>query len=180
MPNSSKRDDTVTPGLGASVLGPIESALGWGVASALFLMMALTFCDVIGRKFLGASIAGVVEMSELLMLAVIFFGLPLCSMRSEHVIFDLLDPFLPRFLKRSQHAFAHIACALLLLGATWLVWGRAFRTSEQGDITAQLQIPLHPFYYATAICCAITALVHFILAARPADPETDEIKAGAL
>jgi TRAP-type transport system small permease protein len=142
-------------------------------------MMLLTFCDVIGRKFVGSSITGVVEVSELLMLTLIFTGLPLCSMRSEHVIFDLLDKFLPRFLARFQNFLAHSICFVLLAGSTWLVFERAARTMEQGDITAQLLIPMGPFYYGTALMLAITALVHSYLAFQPVQDD-DEIKAGAL
>jgi TRAP-type transport system small permease protein len=158
----------------------LETVLGWGVALALFSMMTLTFCDVIGRKFVGSSIPGVVEVSELLMLAVIFIGLPLCSLKSEHVIFDLLDKILPKFLSLYQHVIAQVASAILLAGATWLVWNRAVRTLEQGDITAQLLIPLGPFYYAAAILLAATAIVHLALALQGPEPESDEIKAGAL
>jgi TRAP-type transport system small permease protein len=158
----------------------LETVLGWGVALALFAMMTLTFCDVIGRKFVGSSIPGVVEVSELLMLAVIFIGLPLCSLKSEHVIFDLLDKILPKFLSLYQHVIAQVASAILLAGATWLVWNRAVRTLEQGDITAQLLIPLGPFYYAAAILLAATAIVHLALALQGPEPESDEIKAGAL
>jgi TRAP-type transport system small permease protein len=158
----------------------LEAVLGWGVALALFAMMTLTFCDVIGRKFLGSSIPGVVEVSELLMLAVIFIGLPLCSLRSEHVIFDLLDKFLPAFLSNYQHAVAQAMSAMLLGGATWLVWNRAARTLEQGDITAQLLIPLGPFYYAAAVLLAATAIIHVALVLQGPEPESDEIKAGAL
>jgi TRAP-type transport system small permease protein len=158
----------------------LETILGWGVTLALFAMMTLTFCDVIGRKFLGSSIPGVVEVSELLMLAVIFIGLPLCSLRSEHVIFDLLDKFLPAFLSKYQHVVAQAMSAMLLGGATWLVWNRAVRTLEQGDITAQLLIPLGPFYYAAAVLLAATAIIHVALALQGPEPESDEIKAGAL
>jgi TRAP-type transport system small permease protein len=158
----------------------LETVLGWGVALALFAMMALTFCDVIGRKFLGSSIPGVVEVSELLMLAVIFIGLPLCSLKSEHVIFDLLDKFLPDFLSHSQHVVAQLASSALLAGGAWLVWNRAVRTLEQGDITAQLLIPMGPFYYAAAVLLAITAIVHLVLALQGPESESDEIKAGAL
>jgi TRAP-type transport system small permease protein len=158
----------------------IETILGWGVALALFSMMALTFCDVIGRKFLGSSIQGVVEVSELLMLAVIFIGLPLCSLKSEHVIFDLLDNFLPRFLSVYQHLIAQAISAALLAGGALLVWNRAVRTSEQGDITAQLLIPMGPFYYVAAALLAITAVIHVTVALQGPEPESDEIKAGAL
>jgi hypothetical protein len=39
---------------------------------ALFAMMLLTFADVFSRKFLGNSITGAVELTELLMLVMIF------------------------------------------------------------------------------------------------------------
>lgn len=159
----------------------VEGWLGWGVALALFGMMIITFCDVIGRKFLGSSIPGVVELTELLMLALIFLGLPLCSLRSEHVVFDLLDKFLPQFLAKHLHFISHAVCVLLLAGATWLVWERAVRTLSQGDITAQLQIPLAPFYYGTAILLGVTSLVHLYLAITPPLTTADgEISAGAL
>jgi TRAP-type transport system small permease protein len=161
-------------------LQTLERALGWGVSLALFSMMAITFCDVIGRKFLGSSIPGVVEISELLMLALIFIGLPLCSLRGEHVIFDLLDNFLPSFVSRYQHLLANLICAALLLGGAWLVWGRASRTFDQGDITAQLQIPMAPFYFGTALMLLVTALVHIFLAFQAPMVDDGEIKAGAL
>jgi TRAP-type transport system small permease protein len=158
----------------------VEAVLGWGVALALFSMMAITFCDVIGRKFVGSSIPGVVEVTELLMLAVIFIGLPLCSLKSEHVIFDLLDKFLPKFLNLYQHLIAQVGSFMLLSGAAWLVWNRAQRTLDQGDITAQLLIPMGPFYFAAAILLATTAIIHLVLAFQGPEPESDEIKAGAL
>ena len=55
----------------------LEASLGLVAAIALFAMMALTFADVIGRKLLNASIPGSLEVTELLMLAVIFVALPL-------------------------------------------------------------------------------------------------------
>ena len=73
----------------------LEAALGLVAAVALFAMMALTFADVIGRKLLGASIPGSLELTELLMLAVIFVALPLTSLHGEHVVFDLLESVLP-------------------------------------------------------------------------------------
>jgi TRAP-type transport system small permease protein len=164
----------------SKVLDGIEYFLGWGVAVSLFSMMLLTFCDVIGRKFIGSSITGVVEVSELLMLTLIFTGLPLCSLRSEHVIFDLLDKFLPRFLAKFQNFLAQAICFALLAGGAWLVVERAVRTMEQGDITAQLLIPMGPFYFGTALMLAITAFVHLYLAFRPVQDDDTEIKAGAL
>ena len=46
--------------------------------------MVLTFLDVSGRKFLSHSITGSLELTELLMVVVIFGALPLVSRKGEH------------------------------------------------------------------------------------------------
>jgi len=46
---------------------------------ALFAIMVLTFLDVSGRKLLDHSIPGSLELTELLMVVVIFGALPLVS-----------------------------------------------------------------------------------------------------
>jgi TRAP-type C4-dicarboxylate transport system permease small subunit len=47
---------------------------------------------VLGRKLAENSIPGSLELTELLMVVVIFAALPLVSERGEHVEFDSLDP----------------------------------------------------------------------------------------
>jgi hypothetical protein len=73
---------------------PLERTLGYVAAAALFAMMIVTFADVVGRK-LFVSIPGSLEVTELLMLVVIFVGLPLASLKGEHVFFDLLTSSFP-------------------------------------------------------------------------------------
>ena len=73
-------------------------------ALALFAIMWLTLVDVSGRKLLSDSMPGSLELTELLMVVVIFAGLPLVSLRGEHVVFDSLDPLLPAGLRRAQQA----------------------------------------------------------------------------
>lgn len=150
----------------------LEAALGLVAAVALFAMMALTFADVIGRKLLDHSIVGSLEMTELLMLAVIFVALPLTSLHGEHVVFDLLESLLPARLLTWQHRIANLICTALLLGGAWLVALRAGRTLEEGDVTSQLGIPLAPVHYAVALLLLLTAVMHLILAVR-ATPRSD-------
>jgi TRAP-type C4-dicarboxylate transport system permease small subunit len=82
----------------------LESLCGALAAIALFAIMALTFFDVLGRKLLSNSITGSLELTELLMVVVIFGALPLVSRRGEHVEFDSLDPYLPMWLRRASSA----------------------------------------------------------------------------
>jgi TRAP-type transport system small permease protein len=137
-------------------------------ASALFAIMALTLVDVSGRKVLSTSVPGSLELTELLMVVVIFAGLPLVSLRGEHVVFDSLDPYLPRGLRRVQDAVVDLLCALALGGVAWLMWVKAGQMSEYGDTTAQLKIAQGPFVYLMSLLCALTAAVHLLLLAAPA------------
>ncbi len=136
-------------------------------ASALFAIMLLTLMDVSGRKLISTSVTGSLELTELLMVLVIFAGLPLVSLRGEHVVFDSLDPVLPKGLRRLQDVVVDLLCALALGGVAWLMWVKAGQMTEYGDTTAQLKITQGPFVYLMSLLCALTALVHLLLLAAP-------------
>ena len=54
----------------------LATLCGLLAALALFAIMVLTLVDVSGRKLLSASVPGSLELTELLMVVVIFAGLP--------------------------------------------------------------------------------------------------------
>ena len=134
---------------------------------ALFAIMALTFFDVLGRKFLSHSIPGSLELTELLMVVVIFAALPLVSERGEHVEFDSLDPYLPGWLRRAQSVFVHLLCGVVLAALAWVMWQTGGQFLENGETTARLKILKAPFIYGMAVLCGVTALVHAMLLGKP-------------
>ena len=129
--------------------------------------MVLTFFDVGGRKLLSQSIPGSLELTELLMVVVIFAGLPLVSQRGEHVIFDSLDTVWPAWLVKAQKAFVHFICAALMMALAFLMWKTGAQFAEYGETTAQLKISKAPFIFGMAVFCAITAMVHAALTLFP-------------
>lgn len=142
---------------------------------ALFAIMALTFFDVLGRKFASNSIPGSLELTELLMVVVIFGALPLVSERGEHVEFDSLDPWLPAWVRRLQSLVVHLLCAAVLLGLGWLMWRTAGQFLETGETTAQLRLLKAPFIYGMAVLCATTGVVHLALLGKaPVDKAEGE------
>ncbi len=140
---------------------------------ALFAIMALTFFDVIGRKFLSQSIPGSLELTELLMVIVIFAGLPLVSMRGEHVVFDTMDGFLPTWALALQKAIVNLLCTAAMLGLAWVMWGNGDQFMASGETTAQLKLLKAPFIYGMAILCALTGLVHFGMVLKPSTDESE-------
>ena len=141
----------------------LELLCGTLAGLALLAIMFLTFFDVGGRKLLDNSITGSLELTELLMVVVIFGALPLVSEKGEHVVFDSLDPILPQWLRRVQRALVNLLCGGLLLGLGWLMVKTGNDFMDTGETTAQLKILKAPFIYGMALLCAFTGLVHLSL-----------------
>ncbi len=138
-------------------------ALGTTAGLALLAMMFLAFIDVSARK-LNMPIAGGVELTELLMVVLIFCGLPLVSMRGEHVTFDLVDSFLPAAVRSVLMHGMQLVAGMVFLALSWFLWGRASRFVEDGLTTAQLKISVAPFAFVMCAMLAITGLIHLSLA----------------
>lgn len=130
----------------------------------LFAIMVLTFLDVSGRKIWSQSITGSLELTELLMVVVIFGALPLVSLKGEHVVFDSLDGVLPQWVRKIQQGLIHLACATLLFGLAYLMWQTGGEFAATGETTAQLKITKAPFIQGMGLLCGLTGLVHLIQA----------------
>jgi TRAP-type transport system small permease protein len=145
----------------------LEWTCGLLAAAALFAIMMLTFFDVGGRKLLDNSIPGSLELTELLMVIVIFASLPLVSLRGEHVVFDSLDSHLPPGALRVQKAVINLLIGATLIALGWLMWRTAGEFLASGETTAQLKFSKAPFIYGMSLMCAVAGAVHLVLIARP-------------
>jgi TRAP-type C4-dicarboxylate transport system permease small subunit len=162
---------TGQPGAGHAADDRLRHLLEWLCGSlaalALFAIMILTLIDVTGRKAISQSVPGSLEMTELLMVMVIFAGLPLVSLAGEHVVFDSLDPWLSARVRRVQGVCVDVCCAVGLLGIAWEMWKMAGLRADYGETTAQLKLPIAPFVYGMSVLCTLTAVVHVMLMLRP-------------
>lgn len=153
------------------MLQPLEKLLRWTTglmaAMALFSIMWLTLFDVTGRKFLNHSVPGGLELTEMLMVIVIFGALPLVSWRGEHVVFDSLDHLIPPWIKDIQNRLIELICAATFAGLAWLMMQRAQRFAEYGDTTVYLQFSIAPVAWLMAGLLLVTALVHFLFVFTP-------------
>jgi TRAP-type C4-dicarboxylate transport system permease small subunit len=145
--------------------------LGAAAAVLLFGLMAVTTVDVIGRYIFNWPLRGGFEITELLLLTLVFAGLPLVSRADEHVTLDFIDNLLgPRgrgFLRR----LVDLVCGLIILGLSWRVYIKAGKIAGYGDTTEVLRILVGPFVYFMALMVAVTAIVHLIKAVLPGKAE---------
>ena len=154
----------------------IDALLYWScgllAAVALFTIMCLTVVDVTGRKFFNHSLPGGLEMTEILMVCVIFAGLPLVSWRGEHVVFDTFDRVTPAWLRDAQLRFVHVLCFATFCWLGWLMVGKGQRFASYGETTSYLQLPIYPVAYGMAALLVVTGLAHLALAILGDRPET--------
>jgi TRAP-type C4-dicarboxylate transport system permease small subunit len=160
----TRPDSAFTP---AGASRALRAMCGLLAGAALLAIMLLTGVDVVGRKFFDASLPGALELTELLMVVVIFAALPLVSLHAEHVVFDSLDARLSPRARRVQQVLVDGLCAASLAGLAWLMWTKGAQLATYGDITAQLKLPVYPFVRAMGVLCALTAAVHVVHAIRP-------------
>jgi TRAP-type C4-dicarboxylate transport system permease small subunit len=157
----------------------LDALCGLLAAVALFAIMALTLVDVLGRKLLSQSVPGSLELTEILMVVVIFSALPLVSLHGEHVAFDSLDALMPAWLRRLQQGLINLLCGLALAALAWLMWDKAMQMAGYGDTTAQLKLPLGPFVGLMSVLCGLTSLMHMLLVLQPVDPDASPDIGGA-
>jgi TRAP-type C4-dicarboxylate transport system permease small subunit len=137
-----------------------DAVLGSAAAVLLFGMMVLTFVDVVARYLLNKPIRGAFEVTELLLLVLIFAGLPLVSHADEHVTMDFIDRILPPAALRMLVRIVHAACAAIMFFLTWQVWIKAGKIMGYGDTTDVLRIVVGPFVYFMDAMIALTGLIH--------------------
>ena len=95
----------------------LDRVLGTAAAILLFCLMMLTFADVVGRYIFNWPIRGAFEITELLLLVLIFAGLPLVSHADEHVTLDFIDRMLGRSGRVLLRALRAISSAALMFFA---------------------------------------------------------------
>jgi len=145
----------------------LDRALGVAAAILLFCLMAITTVDVIGRYIFNWPLRGAFEITELLLLTLIFAGLPLVSRADERVTLDFIDALLGDRCRRILRRLVDVVCGLIILGLAWRVFVKAGKISGYGDTTDVLFIPVGPFVYFMALMVLVTAIVHIVKAFLP-------------
>ena len=137
-----------------------DALLGVVASAVLFAMMLLTVVDVVARYLFSRPLRGAFEVTELMLLVLIFAGLPLVSFSNEHAVMDFIDRVLgPRSQLRLERG-VQLVNALFMFLLTWLVWRKADRIWAYGDTSDVLRILYGPFVYFMAVTLALAGLIH--------------------
>ena len=138
----------------------VEGVLGVAASSILLAMMLLTFADVVARYVFSRPVRGAFEITELMLLVLIFAGLPLVSFAREHALMDFIDRLLGRRAQALLERGIEVVCGAAMFLLAWLVWRKADRLWAYRDATDVLRFVYGPFVYFMALMVGLTGLIH--------------------
>ena len=137
-----------------AAMAPVALAI-----TALFVMMVMTFADVVLRSAFDAPIEAATELTRILMAVVVFSVLPVVSGRGGHIAVDLMDRAFSPAAARWRDALLSGICGAMLWWPAERVVVLAERARSYGDVTEYLSIPQFYIGWFIAIATYITAAV---------------------
>ena len=132
------------------IVGFIPRISGLVAMGVLILMMLLTVADVFLRATLNKPIIGTTEITEQMMVAVVFLGFGWCALQGRHIRVDL---FVSRYSLGTQRVIDLMMYSVGLILVAVMCW-RTFVTTltvqQLGLTCAYIGLPKYPFYALAA------------------------------
>jgi TRAP-type C4-dicarboxylate transport system permease small subunit len=109
----------------------------------------------VGRYVFNTPITGTFELTEFLVLILIFSFIGFTQAHKSHVCVDLLVMNLPEKIQRVIDLFNHIVCLIVMALITWRGAAKAIEMLVVGEASPNLQIPDYPFVFFLVVGCAV-------------------------
>lgn len=130
---------------------------------ALFVLMVMTFSDVVLRSIFNAPIEAATELTRIFMAIIVFSVLPVISVTDGHIAVDLTDGIFDRYrLHRIRDALIYVLSGAMLYWPIQRVVVLAERARDYGDVTEYLSIPTFYIGWFIAIFTAIAAVAMIV------------------
>jgi TRAP-type C4-dicarboxylate transport system permease small subunit len=117
--------------------------------------------DVAGRYIFNKPILGVFEITEFMVLVLIFSFLGYTQAQKSHVSVDLFVMFFPEKLKVLIEVFNHLACLAMMALIAWMGVDKALELMAAGEASPNLALPTYPFVLFLVLGCTVMC-VEFI------------------
>jgi len=119
---------------------PLIEAVEWllsrlGVLSgfATLLVTLIVVTDVAGRSIFNAPLHSATEVSELLLVALVFLGLAGAQQKRQNYAIDVATRHLPMPLQNILEAFGYLFCLVLTVGLAWFSTKQALSSYDRGE-----------------------------------------------
>lgn len=142
-------------------LSPVMSVVGKIATGIIAFMMLITVIDVVGRRVFNHPLIGAYEMSQFMMVIIVFFTIAHSEFMRSHITVDVL---VIRFREKARDVTMSIMYIIFLVSFSFVTWQLAelgLKAWENNLTSALLGIPTFPIIFVTALSSALLCV--FIL-----------------
>jgi TRAP-type C4-dicarboxylate transport system permease small subunit len=130
----------------AEALHKVSNVCVWISGISLFFIAAFIFVDVFARYFFNKPITGSQEIVELVIVVVLYLGLPYSTYKRSHVRVDALTSLFPPRGKLICLGIMTLLCMLVSGPIAVQLFRQALNVMARGTASNILKIPHWPFY----------------------------------
>lgn len=150
---------------------PLNKHLNKIAMAILVILMLLTVGDVIGRKLVGRvpllqPIPGTFELTEFMMVLIVFAAIGYTQTRGEHIAIDVFTAKLPPRIRAAVDSFVYLVSLIIASLVTWQSVVFAQRLFREQDVSGVLKIPLYPFFIVVAAGMLVYSLALLVCLLR--------------
>ena len=127
------------------IYGAFLRGLGLIAGFATVAMAALVVSNVLSRYLFNTPVAGAFELSESLLVVIVFMSLALTQHADGHIRVILLTRRLPPYLARITHIFTLVIGAAFFAWGSYAAWGFAMESYAINEQRwSSISYPLYP------------------------------------
>lgn len=137
----------------------LERVLSAAGGLMILLLTLLVPLDVFMRYVFNSPIAGLYELSELLLVGMVYLSITYVQANKGHVIIDILFTKIPPAPRKALTAFNFLLCIGISFVMTWRTGFLAWQAWDTQDYTSGLvQWPLWPAKAIISVGCGLLCL----------------------
>ncbi len=127
--------------------------------AVLVVMMLLTVADVFMRYVINRPILGALELTEYMMVPVVFLGLAWCAKQGGNVKVDLFTARLKPSIQTILDGVVRLFSVVVVSVIAWQNLGESVRAWKVHKASDMLGVPAYPFYLVLGVGCFLLCLV---------------------
>lgn len=142
------------------VISPTSGVVNGVGVGVLAVMMFLSAVDVSLRRLINRPVLGAFELTEFMMIVVIFFAIAYTGrVKGGHTNVDVLILKLGQRGRAVTESFTSLLTLIMVSLIAWFSAVQGELTRQAGTQSAVLEIPLFPFYFVAAFGSALYGMV---------------------
>lgn len=125
----------------------------------LLLCAALNVGDIATRRVIRLNIVGMVDVTQLMIMACAFLCIPYTFMKEAHIDVDFVTNMLPLRLRHALMSVWGLIGASFMGLVTWYAGIAAVQALRNGDASTTIGIPIFLYWLPLLFGCALSVLV---------------------